>query len=209
VDSIDGLLLQGGVDMAPIHYGEEPLRPEWAGDAIRDGYEMELVRVCMELDRPVLGVCRGAQVLNVALGGSLYQDVETLHPERRVHRNWEIYDQHFHEVALEPGSRIEEWYANAPQPARINSVHHQCLARLGRGLVVEARSMPDGVVEAVRYEAPPGSPNTPFAYGVQWHPEFMQGLADPIFLDPKVLMSAFLAEVDARTGTRTPARRSA
>jgi len=196
LEGIDGLVLQGGADMAPKHYGEEPLRPEWEGDPARDVYEIELVRLCLAADKPVLGVCRGAQVLNVALGGTLYQDIETLHPGARVHRDWEIYDQHAHEISFERGSLLEKLYAGISGPPRVNSVHHQGLKTLGRGLVIEARSLPDGVVEAVRY-APDGEANPPFAYGVQWHPEFIRpgtlGL-----LDPQILLGAFLEEVNAR-----------
>jgi putative glutamine amidotransferase len=195
LEGVDGLVLQGGADMSPRHYGEEPLRPEWEGDPARDIYEMELVRLCLAADKPVLGVCRGAQVLNVALGGTLYQDIESLHPGRRVHRNWEIYDQHGHEIEVSPDSYLARWYPDARSgPARVNSVHHQGLNTLGRGLVVEARSIPDGVVEAVRYD---GGTEGPFAYGVQWHPEFMRP-GEPGLLDPQVLLAGFLEEVAAR-----------
>ena len=203
-DAVDGLVLQGGADMAPEHYGEAPARPEWAGDAARDRYEMELVRTFLRKGKPLLGICRGAQVLNVTLGGTLYQDLETLHPGRRVHRDWNVYDQHAHEIALEPGSRLARWYpdaAKAGASAHVNSVHHQGLNQLGRGLTVEARSVPDGVVEAVRYEDDTGG----FAYGVQWHPEFMHstavaaGGAAPGMLDARPLLDAFVAEVAAHT----------
>jgi putative glutamine amidotransferase len=198
LEELDGLVLQGGSDMSPSHYGEEPVRPEWAGDAVRDVYEIELVRLCLERRLPLLGVCRGAQVLNVALGGSLYQDVETIHPERRVHRNWEIYDEHAHEIAVEPGSWLAARYGDRlPEGVRVNSVHHQALRNLGRGLVIEARSVPDGVVEAVRY-GPAGESEPPFAYGVQWHPEFMKpGLKG--FIDPSVLLAGFLGEIESRS----------
>jgi putative glutamine amidotransferase len=201
LDGIDGLVLQGGSDVSPRHYGEEPLRPEWEGDPARDVYEMELVRLCLLADKPVFGVCRGAQVLNVALGGTLYQDIETLHPARQVHRNWEIYDQHDHALDIEPGSQLARWYLGRTQgPARVNSVHHQCISTLGRGLVVEARSVPDGVIEAVRYDgSETGSPA--FAYGVQWHPEFIKR-GEPELLDPQVLLAGFLEEVNARRAAR-------
>jgi putative glutamine amidotransferase len=207
LEGVDGLVLQGGSDMSPRHYGEEPLRPEWEGDPARDLYEMELVRLCLAADKPVLGVCRGAQVLNVALGGTLYQDIESLHPGRRVHRNWEIYDQHDHEIDVVPGSRLARWYPTAlpgpvGQKTRVNSVHHQGLNTLGRGLVVEARSIPDGVIEAVRYQ--PGEEGAgPFAYGVQWHPEFIRP-GEPGLLDPQVLLAGFLEEVAARSRRRSP-----
>ena len=196
LEGIDGLVLQGGADMSPTHYGEEPLRPEWEGDPARDVYEMELVKLCLAADKPVLGVCRGAQVLNVALGGTLYQDIETLHPGKHVHRNWEIYDQHAHDIAFEPDSLLAKVYGGITGPPRVNSVHHQGLRTLGTGLVIEARSLPDGVVEAVRYQ-PNDQPHPPFAFGVQWHPEFIRPGA-PGLLDPLVLLGAFMDEVNAR-----------
>lgn len=194
---VDGVVLQGGSDMSPKHYGEEPARPEWMGDAVRDIYEMELVRLCIAREVPLLGICRGAQVLNVALGGTLYQDVETYHPERKVHRNWELYDQHGHALAVEPGSWLATHYeGRLPDGVRVNSVHHQALRALGKGLVIEARSYPDGVIEAVRY-APEGETAPPFAYGVQWHPEFMVKGAEGT-IDPAILLAAFLGEVTNR-----------
>jgi putative glutamine amidotransferase len=201
LDGIDGLVLQGGSDMSPRHYGEEPLRPEWEGDPARDLYEMELIRLCIAADKPVLGVCRGAQVLNVAMGGSLYQDIETLHPGRLVHRNWEVYDQHGHEIEIAPESWLARWYAGRlPTPPRVNSVHHQGLNILGRNLVVEARSLPDGVIEAVRYQEDGPGPRS-FAYGVQWHPEFIRP-GESGLLDPQILLAGFLEEVTTRRAAR-------
>jgi putative glutamine amidotransferase len=145
-------------------------------------------------------------VLNVALGGTLYQDIETLHPGARVHRNWEIYDEHAHEISFERGSLLERWYTGQVPDGnpRVNSVHHQGLKTLGRGLVIEARSLPDGVVEAVRYEAPDGG--NAFAYGVQWHPEFIRSSE---LLDPQTLLGAFLDEVNARRDRQSlPPRKS-
>jgi putative glutamine amidotransferase len=189
--AIDGLVLQGGADMAPESYGERPARPEWQGDRARDLYEMELVALCLAADKPIFGACRGAQVLNVALGGTLWQDLQTQHPHGRVHRDWEIYDRHGHDVALEPGSLLSRWYGGATS-GKVNSVHHQGLKDLGRDLVVEARSIPDGVIEAIRHTG------GPFAYGVQWHPEFIATANDPGLLDPSVLMRAFVDEVRRR-----------
>jgi putative glutamine amidotransferase len=201
---LDGVILQGGVDMSPRHYGEEPVRIEWSGDPARDVYEMEIVRTCLDLDIPILGICRGAQVLNVALGGSLYQDIETMHDGRRVHRNWDLYDQHGHEVHIEPSSTLAGWYgrqthAGTVPPVRTNSVHHQGLKLLGRDLVVEARSMPDGVVEAIRYQGRVNG-RAPFAYGVQWHPEFLTTTPIEGQLDPGVLLRGFLGEIARRRG---------
>src|SRR5262249_28152099 len=128
VGTIDGLLLQGGSDMSPLHYGEEPLRPEWTGDAARDLYEVQVIRLCLAAGKPLLGGCRGARVWNVALGGSLWQDIQTLHPQTRVHRDWDVYDQHEHEIAFEPGSLLDRWYGHAASgQGKVNSIHHQGL----------------------------------------------------------------------------------
>ena len=207
LDDVDGVVLQGGADMSPLNYGEEPLRPEWAGDGVRDVYDMELVRTCIARGIPLLGICRGAQVLNVALGGTLYQDVETIHPERQVHRNWDVYDQHVHALHVEPGSWLRTHYeGRLPQGVQVNSVHHQALRTLGKGLVVEARSIPDHIIEAVRY-APEGVAHPSFAFGVQWHPEFMVEGA-PCTIDPAILRTAFLDEVQARLHERQNERQN-
>lgn len=166
IEEIDALIMVGGVDMAPESYGEKPLKPEWSGDAVRDRYEIELVHAAIRLDRPLLGICRGQQVLNVALGGTLYQDINTQVPGSLVHRNAEIYDANAHEVAIEPSSDLARIYA-AAQTRRINTVHHQAIKDLGKGLVVEARCPDDQVIEAVRLQDP-----RLYVRGVQWHPEF-------------------------------------
>ncbi len=203
LEAVDGLVLQGGVDMSPRQYGEEPVRPEWGGDPVRDQYEIELVNLALEMDKPLLGVCRGVQVLNVALGGSLYQDIATQHASQPVHRDWDLYDRHGHDVVVEPRTSLAAWYGfpETGGRGRTNSVHHQGVKQLGRDLVVEARSVPDGVIEAVRLDCR-SVDHAPFAYGVQWHPEFMQG--DPIAgqLDPDKLLNAFLTEVRSRHNAR-------
>ena len=98
VKEIDGLVLQGGADVSPISYGETPSRPEWSGDRVRDLYEMELFWECVVQGKPVLGICRGLQLINVALGGSLYQDIATEHPDAISHVDPVLYDQHRHAV---------------------------------------------------------------------------------------------------------------
>src|SRR5919202_4063090 len=110
VAEFDALVLQGGSDLSPTSYGEEPIRPEWSGDRVRDEYETSLIRACIELDRPLLGVCRGLQMLNVAFGGSLYQDIATQCPGALVHRDFERYDALQHEVRFEPGSWMARLY---------------------------------------------------------------------------------------------------
>jgi putative glutamine amidotransferase len=199
---VDGLVLQGGSDVCPGCYGEEPLKPEWCGDSVRDQHEIALVRACLQRDVPVLGICRGMQVLNVALGGSLWQDIATQNPQCRTHRDWNVYDQLFHEVRFEPDSWIARLYGGCPG-GRVNTVHHQGVRRLGDGLRLEAVSPDDGIVEAVRYDpTDDGDPDSasPWAYGVQWHPEF-QDPADASLLHGTPILAAFLRAVGSRRGT--------
>jgi putative glutamine amidotransferase len=165
VRELDGLVLQGGADVAPQSYGEAPLRPEWAGDRIRDLYEIDLFWEFVIQQKPVLGICRGAQLINVALGGSLYQDIGTQVESAMRHVDLDAYDEHHHEVAIVPGSRLAQLYPGIAH-ARVNSIHHQSVKALGSGLVVEARAPADNVVEAIRWTG--GS----YVLGVQWHPEF-------------------------------------
>jgi putative glutamine amidotransferase len=162
---LDGLLLQGGNDMAPESYGEHPLRPEWRGDALRDRYEMELIQAFVDAGKPVFGICRGLQVLNVHFGGTLLQDIATQRPESRCHVDRQAYDQLHHRVAFEPGSRLAALY---PQHAEVmvNSIHHQGIKDLAPGFSIEARCPDDGLIEAIRRRE--GS----YVAAVQWHPEF-------------------------------------
>ena len=172
--ALDGLVLQGGADISPLAYGEQPLKPEWEGDPMRDRYEIELVQAFMAQKKPVLGICRGAQMINVALGGSLHQDIP-------AHRS-DDYDQHAHEVRLEPGSGLAKLYGETG-PRRVVSIHHQAINRLAPGLRVEARA-DDGVIEAVR-----GTGAT-YICAVQWHPEFHGGRDG--LLDGALLLDEFL-----------------
>ena len=108
---LDGLVLEGGSDLWPGSYGETPLKPQWSGDRIRDEYEKALVAAFMAEHKPVFGVCRGLQLLNVAFGGTLLQDIATQRPESVSHREASLYDRHFHEVEFVPGSRLAQMYA--------------------------------------------------------------------------------------------------
>jgi putative glutamine amidotransferase len=164
---LDGLVLEGGSDMWPGSYGEEPLRPEWSGDRVRDGYEIDLLRAFVARGKPVLGVCRGLQVLNVAFGGTLYQDLALQKPGPLFHRSAQLYDRNHHQIAFEPGTRLAQLYPGQ-ESATVNSVHHQGIKDLAPGFVVEARA-DDGVIEAIRRSG------EPCVAGVQWHPEFHVG----------------------------------
>ena len=181
VRELDALVLQGGADVSPRSYGRQPMRAEWAGDIVRDRYEMELLHEFMAQGKPVLGICRGAQLINVALGGTLFQDIATQCPQAIRHVDPDLYDELHHEVRFEPGSRLEGLYQGLER-ARVTSIHHQAVERLGSDLVVDARSSADGVIEAIRWRG------AGYAMGLQWHPEFhgrVDGLLDsaPVVLD--------------------------
>lgn len=190
VQQLDGLVLQGGADVAPESYGESPLKPEWAGDRRRDVYEIALVEEFVRQQKPVLGLCRGLQLLNVAFKGTLYQDINTQVPGALQHRNWDIYDQNFHPIEIVPGSDLSRLYSGL-KSAKVNSVHHQAIKDLGRGLRAEAFSVPDRIVEAIRLES------ANYVVGVQWHPEF-QDPQDQSLLSTKPLLDEFIAEVQKR-----------
>lgn len=190
VGKIDGLLLQAGSDVCPVSYGEEPIKPEWKGDLIRDKYEISLLKECMKKNKPVLGICRGLQVINVAFGGSLYQDINEQVPDTLVHRNWDIYDSNHHEINIESKSLLAKLHKNK-RNATVNSIHHQGIKKLGKNLSVEAVSSTDGIIEAVRHTG------KSWVYAVQWHPEFHDNRYKN-FLDPQPLLKDFLNETRKR-----------
>jgi gamma-glutamyl-gamma-aminobutyrate hydrolase PuuD len=180
---LDGLLLQGGADVSPQTYAATESLAEWPGDRVRDMYELELLYEFIESGKPVLGVCRGCQLINVAFGGTLYQDIATEVPTAGIHVN-EHYDQHRHAVRFPEGSTLINMFPGR-QEAVVNSIHHQAVKSLGRDLNVEAVSAVDGLIEAVRYR------RSPFVVGVQWHPEFHRA-GGPELLDCTPLLDAFL-----------------
>jgi putative glutamine amidotransferase len=161
---LDGLVLQGGADVSPQTYSESPTRPEWSGDRARDVYELELLHEFVDAGKPVLGVCRGCQLINVAFGGTLYQDVATNVPAALAHVHTD-YDAHRHAIEFPPGSSLGRMFPHVGRPI-VNSIHHQAVKELGRDIRVEAVSYPDGIVEAIRYD------KADFVMGLQWHPEF-------------------------------------
>ena len=169
IQSLDGLLLSGGSDLDPGYYGEEPVPELGVTLPERDAFEMALVRIALRRGMPVFGICRGMQVLNVALGGTLYQDLPSqwerdLLKHRQATPKW----QPTHEVRIEDGSYIASVMGR--KMVKVNSYHHQGIRALAEGLVVTGRST-DAVIEAV--EA--ADLSEWWLLGVQWHAEAMRG----------------------------------
>ncbi len=162
LDRIDGLLLSGGADIHPGLYGEE-IHPQCGSiEPERDATELALARLALERDMPVFGICRGHQVLAVAFGGTLYQDIPAQLPGKINHQQVVIPRNHeAHEVAVVGGTRLEGLIGGT---ARVNTRHHQSVKDVPPGWVENAVS-PDGVNEGME------NPAHKFALSVQWHPE--------------------------------------
>lgn len=157
VQFVDGLLLSGGGDVSPLLYGEDA-RVRLRSLAVeRDEWEISLINAVLALEKPLLAICRGVQVLNVALGGTLHQDISAL-GAGLTHEG----EGCSHPVDLERSSRLRRIVGR--DRLIVNSSHHQAINRTGRSLSIAARS-PDGIVEAVELSG------EAFALGVQWHPE--------------------------------------
>jgi putative glutamine amidotransferase len=163
-DRLDGLLLSGGGDIAPLYYGEA--RHEKCGlpSPERDVTELALTRWAIGEGMPLLAICRGIQVLNVALGGSLYQDIEAQAPGAKRHRWSPGYPRDYiaHSVSIGAQTRLARIVGTDPLP--VNSFHHQAIKDVAPGLTVTARA-PDQIIEAVEANG------QAFVVGVQWHPE--------------------------------------
>jgi putative glutamine amidotransferase len=158
LDLLDALVLAGGSDIDPAAYGAQR-HPETTGTRPeRDRFELALAHRAVERDMPVLGICRGMQLLNVALGGTLQQHLDRIDIHRDVPGTFGD-----HEVELEPGSLAAR--SVGAELTSVRSHHHQALAELGEGLVATGRSKTDGLVEAVEL------PDRSFVLGVLWHPE--------------------------------------
>jgi gamma-glutamyl-gamma-aminobutyrate hydrolase PuuD len=181
---LDGLVLQGGADVSPQTYSQTATRPEWGGDRARDMYELELLHEFVEAGKPVLGVCRGCQLINVAFGGTLYQDIASDVPTAIEHVS-DLYDSYYHPIHIAQGSSMAKLFP-ARSEALVNSIHHQAVRDLGRDLKVEAYSGTDNIVEAIRHR------KARFVMGLQWHPEFHRaGSAE--LLDCTPILDDFLA----------------
>jgi putative glutamine amidotransferase len=181
---LDGLLLAGGVDIDPARFGQEPHPKLGKVDALRDWVELSLVPWAWADGLPVLGICRGIQTLNVARGGTLWQDITSQVPGA-LHHGRVSYTLRAHAVKLEPASRLVTVLGS--DKVRVNSLHHQAIQVPGRGLQVVGRSS-DGIIEAVEGDG------QAWVVGVQWHPEWLWETDRPA----ERLFEGFVAACTAR-----------
>ena len=189
LDRLDALVLSGGSDVDPALYGRPPHPKLGLVVRERDDFELALCREALRRDLPLLAICRGQQVLNVATGGTLVQDLPSEigsmeeHDARR--ERWQVA----HEVRIAPGTLLRQILGR--DKVSVNSFHHQAVDDLGKGLLVSARSVEDQVIEGIEM------PDRHFAVGVQWHPEAFwdrpQGFA-PLF---EALVTATAARAEA------------
>jgi putative glutamine amidotransferase len=196
VDELDGLLLTGGGDIDPVLYGDERHPTVEDAEPGRDEFEIDLARRAMAADLPLLAICRGAQVLNVAAGGTLVQDIPSAVASEIAHSIVEPKSADAHAVHVTPGSRLEQALGptvDGAHTCRVNSRHHQSVGRVGSSLVCSATA-PDGVVEAIEKQ------DAEFCVGVQWHPEnfWRTGEFAPLFA---TFVSAARERLTARTET--------
>ena len=190
LEEMDGFVFQGGNDLAPQSYGEEPiLAGKWMGDAYRDQYELKIMDYAVKAGKPVFGICRGLQLMNVYFGGTLYQDIATQKENAIQHRDAEQYDHLLHAVSFKEGKLLDRIYGKS-SPMKVNSVHHQAIKDLGKELEVWAVCPDDGIIEAIGYTgAEEGK-----VMAVQWHPEFSESLSEQL-LDKHRLLDVFLNHV--------------
>lgn len=157
-----GFILSGGGDLDPCYWGEQPDIGLREIEPLRDSFEITIARLILTAQMPVLGICRGCQVLNVAAGGTLYQDLHT----GFQHMQEAPRDYAFHQVFVEDGSGLQHIIGS--QQLRTNSFHHQAVKTPAPGWKISARTA-DGTVEAIE------TPALEFALGIQWHPECLPG----------------------------------
>ena len=182
---LDGVLFSGGGDVHPERYASA-LHPKVDGiDLDRDRVELYAFQAVTQRQTPFLGICRGFQVINVALGGTLYEDILDQHPGGLDHRKGKnARDFLAHNVTVTPGSRLEKLVGNSSLP--VNSMHHQGVRRLAPGLQATATA-PDGIIEAFELQG------YPFGMAVQWHPECL-----PDYAEMRRLFEAFVQAAGER-----------
>ena len=178
---LDGLIVSGGGDMNPQLFNEEPVPELGNVTPERDTIELELVRHMLTLDKPILGICRGHQVLNVAFGGSLYQDINSQSASPILQHDQKANREHqSHAVHIEKGTILAS--ITDSKKIMVNSFHHQALKDIPSPLIVSGKAS-DGIIESIE------SPQHSFVVGVQWHPEALMGKDDQVSMR---LFSAYI-----------------
>ena len=162
VATCNGFLFTGGQDVAPELYGEKDTTGTVVSIPERDKLETLLLKKALQADKPILGICRGLQLLNVFLGGTLWQDLPSQHPSDIVHRQGKPYDAPTHQVTLKGDLRT----LLCKETLEVNTLHHQAIKALGSDLIPMAVA-PDGIIEAAQMTS------KHFVWAVQWHPEYM------------------------------------
>lgn len=178
VHRFDGLLLAGGPDFDPALYGEEKMPQCGRIFPIRDGFELKMIPAWLKSGKPVLAICRGMQALNIAQGGTLYQDIPTQIPSEICHQMTEVSNKTIHSVDISPDTPLFSVFGK--EKVMVNSYHHQSVKTLGDGFVVMARAQ-DGVIEAMY------RPDHKFCLALQWHPERLEDA------DTALLFKTFIA----------------
>ncbi|HGJ66618.1 TPA: gamma-glutamyl-gamma-aminobutyrate hydrolase family protein [bacterium] len=181
ISIIDGLLLSGGVDMDPSYFGEEPIQALGRIDVERDRIEIHLATQALKLNIPIFGICRGIQTLNVAGGGTLYQDIYSDLNNLLKHRQTAPGSHATHSIKIKEGSKLATIIGQTE--FRVNTFHHQSVKDLATGFAISATAS-DGIIECIE------STKHPFAIGVQFHPERMWQNSEP-------MLALFKAFVDA------------
>lgn len=177
ISRLDGLLVIGGDDIHPQLFNEAPHRSLGYVDIMRDESDIAAVKAALSQQMPLLAICRGAQVLNVALGGSLYQDIPNQLPQAIQHKQAASRSTHIHPIHLVAQTKLAAIVHH--DSIMTNSFHHQAVKEVARSLIVSATTC-DGVIEAIEH------PDMPFCVGVQWHPEELHDEAS------KQLFQAFI-----------------
>lgn len=181
IDRLDGLIISGGgFDIHPSYYGEKPIRELGVVKAHRTEFELEVATAALKLNLPVLGICGGAQALNVVMGGSLYQDIRAQRPDSIEHQRSDGNTSSGHLVTICSNTRLR---AIVQRPKlEVNTTHHQAIKGLGKSLIVNAVAN-DGVTEGIE------STRHRFVLGVQWHPEVLA----PRRLAQRKIFAAFIS----------------
>ena len=178
IDLCDGFLFTGGADVAPSYYGEEKKDTCGEIEENRDKLEMAVLKRALDSGKPILGICRGIQIINVAMGGTLYQDIPTEFETEIAHKQTEGQNDPSHTILVEEGSPLETVVGKRTMTG--NSFHHQAIKELAGGLEISARAS-DGIVEAVY------APDKKYLRAYQWHPERLYR-----FEDNKALFDDFI-----------------